>query len=243
MNPRLWSLLRLAVAALIVAAIVAQLIRSTTNSIEKGWPVAPTIIDFFSFFTILSNALAVVVLLIGGILMLRGTGGEGAAGKSAVESRGFATVLVCVSTYMIITGIVYNLLLRNIPLPQGATVPWSNEILHVWAPIFLLLDVLLAPRRRALGWSALGAVVVFPLVWLAYTLIRGPLLHDFRTGNAWWYPYPFLNPNVQPWGYGGVALYSIGIAIAIVAVGAFTVWVGRRRGIPVDEASTTAAAV
>ena len=120
---------------------------------------------------------------------------------------------------MIITGIVYNLLLRNIPLPQGSTVPWSNEILHVWAPIFLLLDVLFAPRRRALSWSALGAVVVFPIVWLAYTLIRGPLVHDFRTGNDWWYPYPFLNPNVQPWGYVGVALYSIGIAVAIVAVG------------------------
>ena len=144
--------------------------------------------------------------------------------------RMLATLLAAVSTYMLITGIVYNALLRNIPLPQGSTVPWSNEILHVWAPIFLLLDVLFAPRRRALSWSALGAVVVFPIVWLAYTLIRGPLVHDFRTGNDWWYPYPFLNPNVQPWGYVGVALYSIGIAVAIVAVGAFTVWVGRRRG-------------
>ena len=116
------------------------------------------------------------------------------AGDDGAESRGFATALVCISTYMIITGIVF------------------------------------APRRRALSWSALGAVVVFPIVWLAYTLIRGPLVHDFRTGNDWWYPYPFLNPNVQPWGYVGVALYSIGIAVAIVAVGAFTVWVGQRRG-------------
>lgn len=198
MNARIWSLLRLAVAALIVAAIVAQLIRSTGNSIEKGWPVAPTIIDFFSFFTILSNAGAVFVLLVGGILMLRRAEADGA------ESRGFATALVCVSTYMIITGIVF------------------------------------APRRRALSWSALGAVVVFPIVWLAYTLIRGPLVHDFRTGNDWWYPYPFLNPNVQPWGYVGVALYSIGIAVAIVAVGAFTVWVGRRRGIPAREVPPSA---
>ncbi len=234
MNARIWSLLRLAVAALIVAAIVAQLIRSTGNSIEKGWPVAPTIIDFFSFFTILSNAGAVFVLLVGGILMLRRAEADGA------ESRGFATALVCISTYMISTGIVYNLLLRTIPLPQGSTVPWSNEILHVWAPIFLLLDVLFAPRRRALSWSALGAVVVFPIAWLAYTLIRGPLVHDFRTGNDWWYPYPFLNPNVQPWGYVGVALYSIGISVAIVAVGAFTVWVGRRRGIPAREVPPSA---
>ena len=219
-----WAALRLIAAIAGVAAIIGQLVRTLSISAGNGWPLALTAVDFFSFFTILSNAGAVFVLLVGGILMLRRAGADGA------ESRGFATALVCISTYMIITGIVYNLLLRNIPLPQGSTVPWSNEILHVWAPIFLLLDVLFAPRRRALSWSALGAVVVFPIVWLAYTLIRGPLVHDFRTGNDWWYPYPFLNPNVQPWGYVGVALYSIGIAVAIVAVGAFTVWVGRRRG-------------
>ena len=157
--------------------------------------------------------------------MLRRAGADGA------ESRGFATALVCISTYMIITGIVYNLLLRNIPLPQGSTVPWSNEILHVWAPIFLLLDVLFAPRRRALSWSALGAVVVFPIVWLAYTLIRGPLVHDFRTGNDWWYPYPFLNPHVQPWGYCSAALYVLGIAVAVIGIGAFVVAMSRRFGV------------
>ncbi len=109
--------------------------------------------------------------------------------------------------------------------------PLSIEILYVWAPIFLLLDVLFAPRRRALSWSALGAVVVFPIVWLAYTLIRGPLVHDFRTGNDWWYPYPFLNPHVQPWGYGSVALYVLGIAVAVIGIGAFVVAMSRRFGV------------
>lgn len=32
----------------------------------------------------------------------------------------------------------------------GTTVPWSNEVLHVVGPLFLLIDLLLAVRRRAL---------------------------------------------------------------------------------------------
>ena len=36
------------------------------------------------------------------------------------------------TTYMIVTGLVYNILLRGIELPQGSEpIPWSNETLHV----------------------------------------------------------------------------------------------------------------
>ncbi len=84
---------------------------------------------------------------------------------------------------MIVTGIVYNTLLRNVELPQGVTVPWSNEVLHVVIPLFLLADVLLAPRRRALGWSTIAVTAIFPLVWAVYTLIRANLIIAPATGQ------------------------------------------------------------
>ena len=218
-----WSVFRFLVAAAIVAAVVGQLIRSVGISADRGWPIGATVIDFFSFFTIASNCGAAVALTIGGFIGLS---------RARVDPRRFAVLLACVSTYMLITGLVYNLLLRNIPLPQGSTVPWSNEILHVWAPLFLLLDVVVAPKRRVAPWSTVGVIVAFPVVWVVYTLIRGPLVHDFRTGADWWYPYPFLNPHLQPWGYGGVALYVLVIAVAVVGIGALVVaasrWSGRR---------------
>lgn len=217
-----WSLLRFVVAAAIVAAVVAQLVRTIGISADQGWPIAATAIDFFSFFTIASNCGSVVALTVGGVIGLS---------RARVDPRWFAVLLACVSTYMLITGLVYNLLLRNIPLPQGTTVPWSNEILHVWAPLFLLLDVLVAPKRRPASWSTLGAVVAFPAVWVVYTLVRGPLVDDFRTGNDWWYPYPFLNPHLQAWGYGAVALYVLAIAVAVVGVGACVVAASRRFGV------------
>lgn len=218
---QVWAVLRLLVAAAGVAAIVGQLIRTVSISAANGWPLGLTAVDFFSFFTILSNVGAAVALTIGAFLILRG---------HRIDPAWFATLLAAVSTYMLITGIVYNALLRGLPLPQGSTVPWSNEILHVWAPLFLLLDVFLGPLRRRLPWRALWAIIAFPLVWVTYTLIRGPLVTDFRTGNPWWYPYPFLNPNVQPWGYAGVALYVVGIAAGILLIAAGVIWVGRRRG-------------
>jgi hypothetical protein len=130
---------------------------------------------------------------------------------------------------MIVTGVVYNLLLRGIELPQGSTVPWSNEVLHVVIPLFLLADVLFAPRRRSLPWAALGAIVAFPIAWVGYTLVRANLITSPGTGDPYWYPYPFLNPHITPGGYLGVAAYIVGIAVAIIVVGAGVVWVSHRR--------------
>lgn len=223
-----WSIVRLLTAGLIAAAVIAQAQVTIGGAIDGGRDVGTTIVNFFSFFTILSNVSSAIVLAWAAVwLWTRGTG-AGAA-RIRVEPTALAVALTCVSTYMIVTGVVYNTLLRQIELPQGTTVPWSNEILHVVGPAVLLLDVLLGPRRRALGWGMIGAVVVFPIVWVVYTLVRGPLTVNPVTSAAWWYPYPFLDPDVQG-GYGGVAVYVVGIAAAIALVAWAVVGVGRRRG-------------
>lgn len=233
----MWTLLRLAMAGVTIAAIAAQLTKSIGTAIELGRDVATTIANFFSFFTILSNAAAAVVLAwIALWYLFKGR-------RADAEPHGLAVALACVSTYMIITGIVYNTLLRGIELPQGsAPIPWSNEVLHLIGPIFLLLDVFLGPLRRALPWRSLWAVVAFPIVWVIYTMIRGPLVTNPVSGDPFWYPYPFLNPN-NPGGWPSVVLYVVGIAAAIVAAGTFVVWWGRRRAAPAgasDDAGTAA---
>ncbi|OAN42664.1 Pr6Pr family membrane protein [Microbacterium sp. H83] len=222
-----WPYARLAAAALSLAAVIAQLSLTLQIAAADTTPWGshlPTVWwNFFSFFTIDSNILAAVVLITGAIWAIRHRR------DSEPEPHWFAVLLVCASTYMIVTGIVYNTLLRGYALPQGSTVPWSNEVLHVVFPIVLLLDVLLAPRRRALPWSTIFIAAIFPIVWAVYTMIRANLVIAPATGDAWWYPYPFLNPNIVPGGYLGVSGYIIGIAVAIIGVAALVVWVGRRR--------------
>ncbi len=131
-------------------------------------------------------------------------------------------------------GVVYNLLLRGIELPQGSTVGWSNEVLHVVIPIIMLADVLFAPRRRALGWGAVGIAAIFPIVWVIYTLIRANLVIAPATGKPYWYPYPFLDPR-QSGGFVGVSLYVLLIAAIIIGAAALVVWVGRRRATVSDS--------
>ncbi len=58
-----WTVLRLAMAAATATAITAQLSKSIGTATELGRDVPTTIANFFSFFTILSNALAAIVLI------------------------------------------------------------------------------------------------------------------------------------------------------------------------------------
>lgn len=222
-----WSYVRVAVAALTFAAIIAQLIRTTERALEATTDYAshvPTVVaNFLSYFTIQSNLFTAILLVIAAVWAWT-------KGKDAeTEPRWLAILLACVTTYMIVTGIVYNTLLRGYPLDQGVTVWWSNEVLHVVIPLFMLIDLFAAPKRRALAWSTVAIIAIYPIVWAVYTLIRANFIIAPANGNPWWYPYPFLDPHLLPAGYLGVAGYIIGIAIAIVGVGVGVVWVGRWR--------------
>jgi len=218
---RTWTVLRLAMAVLLLVTIAWQATTTVSAAVANGWDMTTVLTNFFSYFTILSNLLAAVALAwAAGWAWARGR-------RAASEPAGLALALACATTFMIVTGAVYNALLRGLPLPGD---PWTNEVLHVVGPLFLLLDLFLAPRRRRLGWSTLVVIAALPVVWAVYTLVRGPLISAPATGSPPWYPYPFLNPANFANGYGGVAVYIAIIAVVIVAVGAGVVAVGRRRG-------------
>jgi hypothetical protein len=221
----LWAVLRILMAVSVVAAIVGQLMLSVSVVEGSDRSVALLFWNFFSFFTIDSNTLTVVVLLMGAWFLFTRTG---------PDARWFTVLRLVLVTYMTTTGVVYNLLLRGIELPQASTLPWSNEVLHVIAPIFVLLDWILAPGRTPLPyWRSIRVVVIFPIVWVAYTLVRGPFTPNELTGATSWYPYPFLNPNQSANGYLSVAFYVVLIAAIIGLIAAGAIWVSRvgsRRG-------------
>lgn len=179
------AFLRIGFGMLILAALVAQIIRS----IEQGSSIS----NFFSFFTIESNLLAAVILLVVGIGAL--------VGKKARPQ--FAFIRGAMTLYMVITGIVFALLLSGLEQRLQTTIPWTNMVFHQLMPVVVLLDwVLFPPKfafklRHAIWWLA------FPLAYLLYTLIRGSL-----TG---WYPYPFLDVSQTGWLY--VITVCVGIAI------------------------------
>ncbi len=212
------AVVRVVVAALVVAAIVAQLERSIDNWHQTGLSVAFGVTNFFSFFTIDSNVGTIVVLLIG----------AGFAFARRADPRWYLVFRVIVVTYMAVTGIVYNLLLRGVELPQGTTVEWSNEVLHVAACAYIVLDWFIAPGRTALAWRTLRAIAVFPLVWIAYTLIRAPFTASETLNGKAFFPYPFLDPSLAHEGWFSVAFYIVLITVVVLGMGAVFVLVSRR---------------
>src|SRR5690348_8595695 len=66
----LWALLRIVFSLAILAAIVFQLAATLGKAADGGRSVPLTALNFFSYFTIDSNSLAVVTLAIGAILLL-----------------------------------------------------------------------------------------------------------------------------------------------------------------------------
>lgn len=231
-----WSAVRVIVAALMIAGVIVQLRRTVNNALTDGDHLPTVVANYFSYFTILSNTIGALVLLWAVVWTFRAVRGERVdAGGTATpkhplvptEPRGLATSLAAVSTYLIITGIVYNLLLRGIQPPDPGT-EWINEVHHVVAPALMLLDLFVGPLRRRLSWWTPLLSVVFPLAWVTYTMVRGPLITSPVTGNPWWYPYPFLDPN-RAGGWASVWVYIVVIAVAIIAVTALTVVIARLR--------------
>jgi hypothetical protein len=181
-----------------IAITVALSVQITDQFLNDAF--APT--RYFSYFTIQTSLANIVVLAITGILGL----------QTLRDSRGLSAVRANFVAYAIITGVVYNILLRDLPSAEGSyvsAIQWPNEVTHVWIPLYFALDWIINPHRHKLpGWT-IAVGIVFAALWLGFTLVRGEL-----TG---WYPYAFLNPNGDA-GWLGVGAYAGGIAIIIIAL-------------------------
>jgi hypothetical protein len=164
--------------------------------------------NFFSFFTNISNLFAAGVLIAAALRQWAG----------APPSAAFDTLRALAATFMLVVGVVFAVLLRDVDL--GALRPWVNSVLHHVMPVVLVLDWLLWPPRPAVGFRPLRWVLAVGALYLAYTMARGAMVG--------WYPYPFLNPaNVG--GYGGVAVYAAGVALTFVLGGwVLMAWASRR---------------
>lgn len=147
--------------------------------------------NFFSFFTIESNLVAVVILILSALALSCGK-----QGKRMAILRGANTL------NMIVVGIVFTLLLSGLDV-QLTAVPWDNTVLHYIIPVVVALDWFIDTPRVYIAFKQALVWMVFPIAYLLYSLIRG-----YFVG---WYPYPFLNPTKN--GYLKVALTCLVIAL------------------------------
>ncbi len=178
---------RLFFCLLTLAAIITQL----TIQVRLGFST----VNFFSYFTNLSNIFALVVLLVGAIFLL----------QRREANLTFALVRGASVVGMALVGIVFGALLRDEDL--GALLPWVNIVLHYVMPVVMVADWLYDPPKTRLTFSQTWVWLIFPFLYLVYSLIRGSIVG--------FYAYPFFNP-AKSGGYGGVALYCVAILVVFL---------------------------
>ncbi|WP_104084340.1 Pr6Pr family membrane protein [Cryobacterium sp. Y11] len=193
--------LRLAVAVVGIVAIVSTFYDTATRATINPF-------NFFGYFTMQSNIILVLVLLVTALVSFSGRRQR----PSLVVARG------CATTYIVITGVMYNVLLAG--LEGGVSLAWANTVLHIILPIYAALDWVIFSDRSPLPVNKIWIPLVYPIVWIIVIIIRG--------ATDGWVPYPFLDPAQ---GYGVVALYALAIAVATVVFAAIVWGISRVHGV------------
>ena len=136
--------------------------------------ITEAVVRYVGYFTILANGLAALSFT---VLLLRPVSVWG-------QLFGHPSTLTAVTVYLLVVGIIYNVILRGLWNPQGLEMI-IDESLHSAMPALFLLFWVIYIAPRALSWKSVPVWMIFPLVYCAYTLVRG--------AKAQFYPYPFLD--------------------------------------------------
>ncbi|WP_281632933.1 Pr6Pr family membrane protein [Flavobacterium luteolum] len=131
-------------------------------------------VRFFSFFTITTNT---IVFLCTALLLF--------GGKS--KSNAFfrkCTTITAITVYILIVGIVFNLLLRSTLHLEGHHLIVS-EIFHTVVPILFLVFWLFFVSPEKISFKVISSWLIYPIIYIIYTLFHG-IATEF-------YPYPFID--------------------------------------------------
>ncbi|MGO4255545.1 Pr6Pr family membrane protein [Marmoricola sp. RAF53] len=189
-----------AVALQLVLVWQGHVVLDETNRPDRG----TRLVRFASYLTIWSNVL---------VAWSTGTLAFGRDRDTRVwRALRLDAVVICFGG-----GLVHFFFLRPLLDLHGADL-LADRLLHVVVPLLAVAGwLVLGPRGRATA-ADVGPFLVLPLVWLAYTLVRGAF--------AGWYPYPFL--DVDEHGYLVVALNCVLVAALMLALALGAVALDRR---------------
>ncbi len=178
-------------------ALITQLYLILAN---RTTSIAETLFRYFGFFTILTNIM--VALCFTALLFRKDTFFHKASTQTAI------------AVYILVVGAVYNIILRFLWAPQGLQ-KIVDELLHTIVPLLYILYWFLYRNRAALPWKNAFTWLLYPLIYIVYTLVRGSVVH--------FYPYPFI--NVDKLGYATVFKNSIlltfvffGLSLLFIAI-------------------------
>jgi len=170
--------------------------------------------NFFSYFTVQSAIASVVVFATAAVVALR----------RPADPAWLDRVRAMVTTYILVSGVVYGIIVwQSSAVNYSIEVPWSSQLLHFVIPVCALIDWIIDPFKARLSWKYLAWAIVFPVAWLVFTLVRGPIVR--------WYPYFFLDAR-QVSGPAETVFYCLIIVAIITGIAALLTWITRFKRTP-----------
>jgi hypothetical protein len=193
-----------ATALVVLVGVVVQIVVAANKTDGLFDSPAARVANVFCYFTILSN------LIIGATSLLL-------AFDLDRRSTVFRTFRLDGVLAIAVTGVVYHVALSGLHELAGFAA-LADVLLHTVSPILGVLGWLLFGPRGAVTPRIVWWSLAYPLVWLAFTLIRGAAT-DF-------YPYPFL--EAYHLGYPRVVLNCLIVAVLFLALAAGAMVLDRR---------------
>lgn len=193
----------LAIALLGWFALIAQLYININSKIN---PLPETLTRYFSYFTIDTN---LIVALCCSFILL-------AAGSVPGKFFSRQSTQTAITIYIIIVGIVYNIVLRQIWKPEGLQ-KIVDELLHLIIPILFLLYWLFFVQKNELKWRHAFSWMIYPLLYGIFVFCRG-----YASG---FYPYPFIDMSIL--GMNQTIINSIGFVFVFLIAGIIFIGIGR----------------
>lgn len=140
----------------------------------EGAELTKWIIEYFCFFTILTNCLAALAMALPVV-----------APRSAIgRFLDRPSVRTAIASYIVIVAVIYHLILRKYWDPKGWALV-ADVLLHYGTPAMFVLDWLAFVPKGQVPWRTIVTALSFPLVYIAWTLVHG--------AQTDWYPYPFVD--------------------------------------------------
>ncbi len=195
------------IAVVAWCALLLQLFLMVRNA-DQGAELR-AVVNYFSFFTILTNLLVAV-----------GTSFPILASRSAA-GRFFLrpSTQSAIAVYIAVVGITYTLLLRHLWNPQGVQ-KIADVLLHDVVPILYVAFWAIFVPKAALRWSDTVRWLAYPVAYMAYTLAHGLV-------SNWW-PYYFI--DVSALGFPRAMGNAAGMLVAFFGLGLLFVVLGRWTG-------------
>lgn len=216
MDPR-WARpwFALTTVCVVVGIAISLYLSWHTRSVFGGSPLNRSL-NVFAYFTIQSNILVGVTCL---LLAVR-------------PDRTSTLFTVCRLTSLVaitVTFIVFHVALSKL-LDLDTLAQTANQLQHTAVPLLAVVGWLVFGPRRLVSTRVTRLTVVFPLAYMVFTAVRGPLASD-------WYPYPFV--DVGALGYPRVVVNAVWISILFISIAAGATWLDGRLAGQVTGSSRT----